>query len=57
MRVERLKQSVLEQAEEEYARSVQQKNRADIDYIAVMSDIDIMTDEDEMGMAHEEAEA
>ena len=57
MRVERLKQSVLEQAEEEYARSVQQKNRADIDYIAVMSDIDIMTDEDETGMAHEEAEA
>ena len=56
MRVERLKQSVLEQAEEEYARSVQQKNRADIDYIAVMSDIDIMTDEDETGMAHEEAE-
>ena len=57
MRVERLKQSVLEQAEEEYARSVQQKNRADIDYIAVMSDIDIMTDEDETGMVHEEAEA
>lgn len=57
MRVERLKQSVLEQAEEEYARSVQQKNRADIDYIAVMSDIDIMTDEDETGMAHEEVEA
>lgn len=55
MRFERLKQSVLEQAEAEYARAMEAKNRADIDYIALMADVDIITDEDET--IHEEVDA
>lgn len=44
VKIERCTESVTEMAEREYARSLAAQNRADIEYIAMMCDVELDSD-------------
>lgn len=47
MRIERLHETVLEQAEREYANAKREQDYADLVYIAMMTDVDLPSMEEE----------
>ena len=49
MEIKRINQTPEEKAEQEYANSTAMANAANIEYIAMMSDIDLPTEDDEEG--------
>jgi hypothetical protein len=49
MEIKRINQTLEERAEQEYANSTAMTNAANIEYIAMMSDIDLPTENDETG--------
>lgn len=49
MKIKRINQTPEEKAEQEYANSTAVANAANIEYIAMMSDIELPTENDEAG--------
>ncbi len=53
MNINKIKCSPFEQAEREYADALAAKNAANIDYIAMMCDVDIPTEEVEINVSED----